>query len=46
LSRVDAALTLDEIKDFFTLAQGNPRRSKGKLEPIQFNDSVQIAEVL
>ena len=42
LSRVEASLTLDEIKDFFSLVQGNQKRQKGK-EP---TESVQIAEVL
>ena len=45
LSRVDVSLTLDEIKDFFSIVQGNQKRSKGK-EATQFADSVHVTEVL
>lgn len=44
LSRVDASLTLDDIKEFFALVGGS-RHSKGR-DATQFGDSVQIAEML
>jgi len=48
LSRVDAAVTLEEIKEFYSVVQGNSR-SPGK--PIDqhhhpSDNTVQIAEVL